>query len=303
MAVWWKTRSSLTRISRFSRSRICSSERARAASTPDFASTSGERGHGQTGLLESALDGGAGLLLILLQHQLVAGQTHILAFHYDLFFLRQNGVDQERRRIRQLAAAQILLGDARQQGVLPVKLADRARAASRARPGTRRDPRTRACGCFEHDHRRVRRRSFDLALPAGPCAPPVRPCPCRISIPAPASRCVRPRSLPPARAAARLPWRSAFAIPHAAGVQHHAPADRHHRRKHADDKAVSGQQQRRLAQHDAGPGALAGLQRRRAVEQPHLRFDLRRARMKVYGRAMLQRLGRGQQFEARNPPA
>ena len=65
----------------------------------------------------------------------------------------------------------------------------------------------------------------------------------------------------------------------------------------ADNESVSRQQQRRFPQHDARPAALAGLERRDAIEQPHLRFDLRRACMKMHGGALLQRLGRRQELQ------
>ena len=109
------------------------------------------------------LDGGAGLLLVLFQHHFVAGQAHVFAFHHDLFFLRENRVDQERRRIRQLAAAQILFGDAGQQRVLQMKLAHHAQQllTGGLEPGAIREP---GLWVGECDHRRVRCSRHDHTL-------------------------------------------------------------------------------------------------------------------------------------------
>ena len=70
------------------------------------------------------------------------GQPHVLAFHGDLLLLGQQRVDQERRRIRQFAAAQILLGNAGQQRVLLMELAHRAEQflTRRVEPGAIHEP-------------------------------------------------------------------------------------------------------------------------------------------------------------------
>ena len=43
-----------------------------------------------------------------------------------------------------------------------------------------------------------------------------------------------------------------FAVADAARIEHHAAADGHDGREHADDEPIAGQQERRFAQHDAG---------------------------------------------------
>ena len=245
---------------------------------------------------KAPLDGGAGLLLVLLQHQLVAGQPHVFAFHRDLFLLRQHRVDQERRRIRQFAAAQILFGDAGQQRVLLVKLAHRAAAASRAPDWNQARSANQGWGCCKRDHRRARRRRRDLALRQAGARHQFGHAHAVFRF-AHQQRDALGRGRFRQRAQPLAATRSSLAIPLAADIHHHAAADGHHRRKHADDEAVSGQQQRRLPQHDARPAALARLQRGGAVQQPHLRLDLRRARMEMHRRAMLQRLGRRQELQ------
>ncbi len=69
-------------------------------------------------------------------------------------------------------------------------------------------------------------------------------------------------------------------------------------------KRSPGQQQRRLAQHQPGIGRRSRRQNLPVerllprAQQPHFGLDFRRAGMEVHRRAMLQRLGGGQQFQA-----
>ena len=55
------------------------------------------------------------MLLFFLQHHLVAARPYRFAFHRQLLGSRQQRVHQKQRRARQLAAPQILLGNAGQQ--------------------------------------------------------------------------------------------------------------------------------------------------------------------------------------------
>ena len=129
---------------------------------------------------------------------------------------------------------------------------------------------------------------------------PVRATSSSTPMPNGASRTSRPMRAAGIRRGQRIQPRGdivALAIAALAVVDDHAAADRGHGREHADDEAVAGQQQGRLAQHDAHVRGAAGRERLRAAEQPHLRFDLGRARVEMHRGAVLQRLGGAQQVE------
>jgi ceramide glucosyltransferase len=83
----------------------------------------------------------------------------------------------------------------------------------------------------------------------------------------------------------------------AADIEHHAAANRHHGREHADDEPVEGQQQCGFSEHDASVAGAAGRERHDMSEQAHFGFDFRSTGVEVNGRAMLQRLGRGKHLD------
>ena len=204
-------------------------------------------------------------------------------------------IENERRSIGQFAAAQILLGDAGQQRICAMEFAHGCEQMPCLVLSNQPRSISQGCGC--------RSRSSDSERDAASRSRsrrPVRETSSREAHSEPGlphqqrgpGRYVRSgENVQSRRGIVRL------AIADTAGVEHGAAADRDDGREHADDEAVAGQQQRRLAQDDAHVGSLAGFHHGRGAQQPNFRLDLSGARVKMHRRAMLQRLGRGQQIE------
>ena len=260
------------------------------------------RRHGQSGLFEGPLDLRPRLLLVLFQHHLMRPQPHDLAFRAQSPWLRPAARPAETAARPHSRPRRSWRGNAGQQRMLLVKLAHRLHhaLARRLQPRAVHIPGLR----LRNGHqRRARCRRGDLGRASIRCAPPDPPYPCRTALRAPAARCAR-RHPASDSVSSRAVDVVALAIAAARRIHHHAAADRHHRREHADDEAVAGQQQRRLPQHQAHirgscPGCIAAV----PSEQPHFGFDLRRARMEVHRRAVLQGLRRSAADPAGNRAA
>ena len=245
------------RTRRFSRSRICSSERARAASTPDFASTSASAGTASPASSKARSIFARACSSSSFSTTLWPRRRTSLAFGDDLLRVRQQRVQHEGGR---RPAAQVLARDAGQQRMLAGGTRARLARCARAPPATRRDPHTRAAAARSITSGAGRRRG-DLGLAQSGARHQIRHAHAERRLRAPAARCAPRRRRRGQRVQARLHV-VALAVAALAGIHHHAAADGHHGREHADDEAVAGQQQRRLAQ-DAGartprcPGASA----------------------------------------------
>jgi hypothetical protein len=218
----------------------------------------------------------------------VRAQPHRISFDGYLLRSRKQRIQHERWGARQQPPAQVLLGNPRSQRIFIVKFPYSARQIfdSRTEPFRVHHPKFRLPQCDKLSgsrdrfnllthHSRTRNQSAqahaETRLPHQNSHHPGR---------------IRRRD-------SRQPCRriSSLAIAQSSVIEHHPPSDRDDRRKHADDKTIARQQLSRLAQNDPRESFPARLQHR-AFDQPDLRFDLRRPRMEMDGRAMLQRLGR-----------
>ena len=113
------------RTRRFSRSRICSSDRARARpprrispGRPPPPGRPARPASNARSMAARACSSSSFSTTLWLR------EADGLAFDHQLLRVGEQGVEHERRAVGQLAAAQVLLGDAGQQRILRVELAD-----------------------------------------------------------------------------------------------------------------------------------------------------------------------------------
>lgn len=218
-----------------------------------FGEDFGDGGDGQARLLESALYGGAGLLFILFERDLVSAGADGFAFDGEVLGFGEEGIHEEWRRGGQLAGAEILLGDAGQERVLRVELADGADegVAGGLEPGGVHEP-------------VVRLEKLDRGFGDG------------IGLQSGAGGEVGDAHAEPGFANEEGDAGSGVvgsqdveacggvlgaAVAPLADIDDGAAADGDDRGEHADDEAVPGQEEGRIAENDARVGGRAGLQR------------------------------------------